>query len=233
MGIFMHEYSVIDHPKHKILFGIAVASIGLSSLVSNRIQPWIHEALNTNIVATFSISGLTIFYGLYLLFNLLVWKVPLFRKIFHFPNLDGVWECSGLSNNTKLKKQFEWDGTITISQTWDKILITLKTKNSTSNSLSTTGGIKYYAGMGYKLSYHYENNPSTNSDKDLSKHEGFCILTFSEDGTSAEGCYFNNMKDRQSYGEMKLKRRKEKKWPILTTLKGWITLKKEDKKMAS
>ncbi|MGE7186257.1 hypothetical protein ACQKKK_20490 [Peribacillus sp. NPDC006672] len=229
----MHEYNVIDHPKHKILFGIAIASIGLSNLVSNRIQPWVQEALNAPIVATISVSGLTIFYALYLLFNLLVWKVPLFRKIFNFPNLDGVWECSGLSNNIRLNEQFKWDGTITIRQTWDKILITLKTKNSNSNSLSTTGGIKYYTGMGYKLSYHYENNPSANSEKDLRKHDGYCILTFSEDGKTAEGCYFNNMKDRQSYGDMKLKRRKEKKWRILTTLKGWITLKKEDKKMAS
>lgn len=229
----MHEYTVIDHPKHKILFGVAVASMGLSSLISNLIQPWIQKAFNAPIVATLSISGLTIFYGLYLLFNLLIWKVPLFRKIFNFPNLDGVWECSALSNNTRLNKQFEWEGTITIKQRWDKILISLKTKNSTSNSLSTTGGIKYYAGMGYKLSYHYENNPNANSDKDLGKHEGFCILTFSEDQKTAEGCYFNNMKDRQSYGEMKLNRRKGNKWLTLTTLKGWITLKKEDKKMAS
>ncbi|MDR4168127.1 hypothetical protein [Bacillus paranthracis] len=228
----MHEYTVIDHPKHKILFWVAISSMGLSSLISTRIQPWIQEVLNAPVIATLSISGVTIFYGLYLLLNLVIWKIPLFRTIFHFPSLEGEWECYGISNNTRLNKQFEWYGTITIRQTWDKILITLKTKNSTSNSLSTTGGIKYYAGVGYKLSYHYENNPSANSDKDLHKHEGFCILTFNEDEKTAEGCYFNNMKDRQSYGEMKLKRRKKEKWPILTTLKDWIISKKEDKKMA-
>jgi hypothetical protein len=226
----MHEYTVIDHPKHKILFGIVMVSGGISSLISNHIQPWIQETLNAPIVATYSFSVLTIFYCIYFLFNLLVWKVPLFRKVFNFPNLDGEWDCSGKSTNNKLKKQFDWKGTVTIKQNWDKILITLRTNNSTSNSLSTTGGIKHYAGMGYKLSYHYENNPSANSDEDLNKHEGFCILTFSEDGKTAEGCYFNNAKDRQSYGEMKLERKKGKKWPILTILRGWISLKQEDKK---
>jgi SMODS-associating 2TM, beta-strand rich effector domain len=225
----MHEYTVIDHPKHKILFGIALVSGGISSLFSNHIQPWIQETFNAPVVATYSVSVLTIFYGLYFLFNLLVWKLPLFGNVFNFPNLDGEWECSGLSTNTRLKKQFDWKGTVTIKQNWDRILITLKTNNSTSSSLSTTGGIKYYAGMGYKLSYHYENNPSANSDDDLYKHEGYCILTFCDDGKTAEGCYFNNAKDRQSYGEMKLERKEVKKWRILTTLKGWITLKKEDK----
>lgn len=207
---FMHEYSVIGHPKHKITFGIAALSGVISSIISNEIQPWLQELFNFSSIATFPVSTFTIFSLLYLLFSLLLWKSSLYKKLFHVPNLDGDWDCIGLSNNIKLNKQFDWNGIVNIRQDWDKILITLKTENSQSNSLSTTVGIKYYSGMGYKLSYHYENTPRANTDKDLQKHEGFCILTFSEDLQSAEGCYFNNMKERQAYGDMKLIRRPKK-----------------------
>jgi len=47
--------------------------------------------------------------------------------------------------------------------------------------------------------------PENLPDKPLYK----IFLTFSENKESAEGCYFNNIKDRQSYGEMKLLRREE------------------------
>jgi len=197
----MHEYTVIGHPREKVIFGITVISLFISNSLSSYLNKWLEQYLN--FTATFSLSAFTVFGLLYLLFNHCIWKVEFFEKLFHFPNLNGEWECDGLSNNIALGEKFDWEGTVIIKQSWDKILISLKTKTSTSQSMSVTGGIKYYAGVGYKLSYHYENTPNASSD-DLRKHEGFCILTFSEDRKVSDGCYFNNIKDRQSYGEMRL-----------------------------
>lgn len=201
----MHEYTVIGHPRQKLIFYIALISILLSNFITNYVDKWLGRYFN--ITFTFSLSGITIFGVLYLIFNNYLWKLKYFEKIFHFPNIEGQWDCTGLSNNIALNRQFDWEGSITIKQTWDKILISLKTNNSSSRSMSVTGGIKYFPGVGYKLSYHYENNPNAATEEDLRKHEGFCILTFSEDRETADGCYFNNIKDRQSYGEMKLKRK--------------------------
>lgn len=201
----MHEYTVIGHPRQRIIFFIALLSIVASNFITNYVDKWIGQHLNTTI--TFSLSSATIFGVLYVAFNNWWWRVECFQRIFHFPDLEGEWKCTGLSNNIALNQQFDWEGEVIIKQSWDKILVSLKTKNSSSSSISVTGGINYFPGFGYKLSYHYQNTPNASTEENLRKHEGYCILTFSEDKKSAEGCYFNNIKDRQSYGEMKLERK--------------------------
>jgi len=155
-----------------------------------------------NIQVTWSIGSFTLFSLLYFLFNMLIWKFSWFGKILKFPNLTGQWACQGASENLKSRSQYDWTGTITIVQTWDKILISLKT---TSRSKSLIGGIRYVPGVGYEVSYHYENTPPVDAIE-LKKHEGFCVLTFANDLKSAEGWYFNNIKDRASYGVMNLER---------------------------
>lgn len=203
----MHEYTVIGHPRQKVIFFVAIVSVVVSNFISDYVYQWLKQFFN--ITLTFTISSSVIFAILYVFFNQFLWKSKIFEKIFHFPNLEGEWKCTGLSNNISLGQKFDWEGTIVIKQSWDKILISLKTKSSSSQSKSVTGGLRYFAGVGYELSYHYENTPNASRDG-LQKHEGFCILTFSPEKEAAGGCYFNNIKDRQSYGEMNLKRRKNK-----------------------
>jgi len=194
-GDALHEYTVIGHPRQKVIFIVAIVSIFASHFITNIIHSWL----------SFSLSAFTLFTILYFLFNQYIWKFSLFEKVFRFPNIAGEWECTGLATNITSNQDFDWEGTTTITQTWDKVLISLRTKTS-PQSLSLTGGIRHFPGVGYKVTYHYENTPSA-SAVEVKKHEGFCILTFSSDLSTAEGCYFNNIKDRASYGEMKLKRR--------------------------
>ena len=201
----MHEYSVIGHPRKTIILVLAIVSGVISKGITNLLETWVAEF---NVVVSFSVSTFTVFALLYLLFNHILWKLNIFSKFLNFPNLNGEWECLGLSNNIKKNKQYPWNGTVVIKQTWDKMLISVKTSTSTSHSISQTGGLRHYPGLGYKMSYHYENIPSV-SQTELKKHEGFCILTFDENVTSATGCYFNNIKDRATYGEMNLRRRAE------------------------
>jgi hypothetical protein len=199
----MHEYSVVGHPREKVIFYLAFLSFLISSFVTYFTEVWMQERFN--IVLSFSLSVAAIFALLYLLFNHVLWKVKLFGKLAGFPNLNGTYECTGLSYHTERQENFEWEGIVTIRQTWDKFLVSVETKTSTSRSQSIVGGLKYLPGVGFKLSYHYENVPNISS-KELKKHEGFCVLTFSEGGMAANGFYFNNYKDRPTYGEMILKR---------------------------
>lgn len=200
----MHEYTVIKHPRHKVLFYLAVLSVGLSSIISIILNKAIVFVLPI-FIGTFSISSFSFFALLYWLFNNYIWKLEFFGKNLKFPNLSGKWKCCGVSNNIKLKKEFQWESTITITQCWDKILIVQKTTTSNSESQSVVGGINYIEGKGYEVSYHYNNTPNV-SEKKLSKHEGFCVLCFSEDLQTAEGYYFNNVKERASYGAMSLRK---------------------------
>ncbi|TMU85863.1 hypothetical protein FGG79_11745 [Bacillus sp. BHET2] len=197
----MHEYTVVDHPRRQIYFFLAIFSSSISGVISTYIHKWEY--------ISFPVSSITIFGLLYLLLNHVIWKLKTFRKIYNFPNIEGEWDLNGLSKNSAQGKEYNWEGTITIKQTWDRVLITLKTKNSSSKSLSITGGIKHFPGDGYRLSYHYQNNTNATADSDMRNHEGFCVLTFSEDQQTAEGYYFNNNKDRQSHGEMCLIRREK------------------------
>ncbi|MBP7510080.1 MAG: hypothetical protein KA807_19870 [Prolixibacteraceae bacterium] len=197
----MHEYCVIGHPREKIIFIMAFISITLAPIVSTIVQTSFQTYFH--IVVALTLSSSSVFAFLYFLFNKYLWRISIFKKMYSFPDFNGRWECKGKSFNKELNIEFEWTGTVVITQTWDKILISLQTGNSSSRSISVISGIKYYPGLGYKLSYHYENIPMPTAT-DLKKHEGFCSLVFNENFELADGFYFNNNKERQTYGEMKL-----------------------------
>ncbi len=201
----MHEYTVIGHPREKIIFYIAYFSIFIAPLISKALNFSLENYLN--ILTCLSIGSTTIFALGYLLFNKIIWKNKFFMHVYNFPNLNGKWDCIGLSFNKNTNTEIEWKGQMIITQKWDKILIAIQTENSTSQSISVIGGIKFYSGLGYRLSYNYENQPSV-TEQELKKHEGFCTLTFNENLSKAEGSYFNNVKERNTFGQIKLIRGK-------------------------
>ena len=198
----MHEYSVIGHPREKITFVVAFISIVFGPIVISFFES-LYSSL-TGQVLSLTVAVMSIFSLLYFAFNKWGWKVKLFSKLFSFPNLNGTWVCVGETLDSDGSVKYEWAGNIEIEQTWDSVLITLKTKNSSSTSLSLVGGIRYIPRVGYKLSYSYNNNPKV-GEPELEKHEGFCELTFTIGLDSAEGYYFNGP-GRFSYGRMNLTR---------------------------
>ncbi|HHB2168546.1 TPA: hypothetical protein ACOQ6R_002687 [Bacillus cereus] len=193
----MHDYIVLESKKKTVISLLAVFSYILSNAITALLNSW--GAVGVSI--TFSL----LFAILYFLFNKYIWKFKICKKFLCIPDLNGEWKCIGLSNNIDLQKQFDWTGEIKIIQTWDKICIAMGNGGS-SKSKSITAAIKYFEGVGYRLSYNYENTPEVYADSDMRKHDGFCVLTFNEDNKKAEGYYFNNIKDRKSYGKMNLER---------------------------
>lgn len=198
----MHEYSVSGHPREKIIFWVAFISIALGPFLMDEVINAYTFVTGKTLSLTIAVS--VVFTAIYFLFNKYLWKVKFFGKVFSFPNLSGTWVCKGSTLNSDGEIEFSWDGKVRIEQTWDKVLITLITDKSKSQSLSVVGGVCHVPTVGYKLSYSYANVPSIDQVA-LDRHEGFCQLTFSEDMTSAQGHYFNGQ-GRFTFGKMILNR---------------------------
>lgn len=202
-GFVMHEYTITNQSRHKILFWMTIIASTISvpiTVLLNRLMSF----FQLGAIISFSISSLTVFTILYWLFNNYIWKFKKISKLMGLPDISGKWINEGKSHNIVTNKKYNWKSEIIITQKWDKILIVSKNENS-SDSKSIVGGMHFVEGKGFDFSYHYLNTPVI-GQKNLNRHEGFCVLCFSEDLSCAEGYYFNNVKDRSSYGEMKLKR---------------------------
>ena len=92
---------------------------------------------------------------------------------------------------------------MTISQTYDEILIKLDTDDSTS--YSTQAQLDKIKDNEYMLSYYYTNNPKASADRDMHKHYGSCRIFFDMEHGLAEADYFTD-RDRGSYGYMLLRK---------------------------
>ncbi|MCO6002706.1 hypothetical protein NML04_12070 [Clostridium perfringens] len=200
-----HEYTVKNHPIEKIIFWIAAFSIIISPYVAKFLNYILNYELNFTFTVTISSSAT--FALLYWGFKTYLWKFKLFEKIFKFPNLNGQYLVEGTSIKNPTGKKIKWTGNIIIEQSWDRIIITLETNNSKSCSKSVVGAIRYISGsQKYELYYYYENEPNM-AQEDLKKHEGLAHISFCKNLLNGEGYYFNNIKERESYGTMNLKRR--------------------------
>lgn len=198
----MHSYDVTGHPKVKVIFFIAIFSVTIATWLNISID-LLERRIGMPISITF--SSITAFGILYLLFSKVVWKCNVFTKIFRYPNLNGKYTIIGESLKDITKEKFNWQGVLLVKQDWDKILVSMKSNNSSSESTSVNGSIVYRPMKGYELTYSYENIPS-NTQAELHKHNGTCTLTFDEELNSAIGNYYNDGKDRKTYGCMNLRR---------------------------
>lgn len=125
------------------------------------------------------------------------------RKFLLVPDLNGQWNCTGhtvLKNATQA--DIHWEGTLSIIQSWSKIMIHLKTSQSESKSISAS--IFHEEGVGYRLLYQYNNRPNAN-ELDLNNHSGTSELLFSEDTLLADGSYYTD-RHRTTVGKMILRR---------------------------
>lgn len=196
----MHPYSTDSPAKHTLLFFIAIVAIAVAGVVG-----WLTDFVNQFTGLTVGgASALTCFAILYALFDKFCWRWRLVRRFLLVPDLNGTWACSARTSMKNAEPvDWPWEATITIRQSWSRIIIRLKTSQSESASIGAS--LDRRPGQGYRLVYHYDNSPST-SQHELHRHSGLCDLVFSDDGASAEGEYFTG-KDRFTAGTMTLKRK--------------------------
>jgi len=202
----MHDYSIDRHPKEKVLFLLALIAIIAAPLVKGLAEylvSLLEVSTGWSSAPVVAVPVFGLFGGLYFLFDRFLWKITFLRKLLLVPDLNGKWVCAGC---TSLKNgepvNFDWNSVVSITQSWSKILIHLKTSQSESKSISAS--IYHEAGVGYRLLYQYNNKPNAD-ELDLSNHSGSAELLFSEDIESASGSYYTD-RHRTTVGTMRLRR---------------------------
>ena len=202
----MHDYAIDRHPKQKVLFLLAFVAIVAtpilnSVLVSLTTKVGLAHGWITTVGTVVPVSAL--FALLYVLFDRHLWKWTMLRRVLLVPDLNGKWECQG---RTVLKEgkavEFNWTGTLTISQSWSKILVHLRTPQSSSRSMSAS--ISHDQGVGYRLLYQYKNEPKA-GEEELQIHTGSVEMDFDEGCRVGEGHYFTDS-HRNTVGVMELTR---------------------------
>ncbi|PCI09710.1 hypothetical protein COB72_05600 [bacterium] len=195
----MHPYAQNSPHQPKLIALIAIFSVALASLLG-----FISAQLTeTTGITVGSISTLAIFSMLWWLFDKKLWKCELTRKLLLVPDLNGTWHCAGktLRKNGE-SVEWDWNATIQIVQSWSKMRVVLKASQSGSTSIAAS--LYHEPGQGYRLIYHYDNDPNPD-EADLARHTGLVNILFSEDIQSADGKYFTD-KDRMTFGSMRLTR---------------------------
>lgn len=203
----MHDYSIDRHPKEKILFVLAYAAISSAPLLNNLIQElvtYLEASTGWSSPPVTAIPVFGLFVGIYMLFDRYFWKCSGLRKVLLVPDLNGKWTCHGqttLRDGTSVAN--DWYGTVTITQSWSKILVYLETGNSQSKSIAAS--IFHEEGVGYRLLYQYDSDPNA-SQLDLSKHSGSAEIAFSDDCKKGGGYYFTDQ-HRQTVGTLRMQRK--------------------------
>ncbi|WP_421289151.1 pancortin-3 [Aeromonas veronii] len=198
----MHDYAVFGHSRATVGRYLGFLSVILTGLISSVIL-WLHQVEGLSFMSVATVSTAAIYFALHWVFNNYVWKkVPLLK----IPDLNGVWSVRGetLSEDDGVIK-YNWEAEIDIEQTWEKISINLKTKQSSSESYTATLAKKSGTRGGWVLHYSYSNSPDASQFHELNSHRGYCEVIFDKELTSGEAAYFNS-NGRRTFGKMYLTR---------------------------
>lgn len=199
----MHDYSIDQHPKQKIIFGLSFLAIVVA--------PWINRLLSllsdqipfisSPVVSSIPVFGL--FMGIFWLFDNKLWKHEFIRRFLLVPDLNGKWKVHGRTVSKEGEAvSIDWSGELSITQSWSKMVMRLVTKTSTSESKSAS--IVRKEGDGYHVTYHYENRPNVDS-ANLLFHIGTAEIKFDASCQNGSGFYYTS-KERTTTGSMKLER---------------------------
>ncbi|KQX96859.1 hypothetical protein ASD28_17360 [Massilia sp. Root133] len=141
-----------------------------------------------------------VFGALYWLLNSYMWRWPGVTHILKVPDLSGTWDCVGESLGPNAPVPPQWNGEVTVVQTWDKLRIRLKTAHSGSSSMAAALG--YDSVDGFVLLYQYRNDPNiVAAAAGMASHMGCAVVTITKDLKSASAEYFNGG-SRLTFGKM-------------------------------
>lgn len=196
----MHDYAIFGHSRAAIGRWLGVGSVIITGAISS-VLVWLHQMTNVQAFSTAVITPAVVYFILHFLFNKYVWKVPFFS----IPDISGIWIVEGETLNEDGTVRYSWVAEIDIEQTWEKMCITMKTSQSTSESYTATLGKKPGTKNGWVLHYSYSNNPNTDQFHELNSHKGYCELVFNKDLTQGSAAYFNS-NGRRTFGKMAVRK---------------------------
>lgn len=210
MVTMAHAYSTDSADRRYIPFFIAAAAVGAAFLAFHfldkyqiQVPWWASPPIDT-----------MAFYGLfYWFFDRFAWKWRLLHwlPLTRVPDVSGEWRghvrpTPTVGISAGLGKQS--NVTISIRQTWTKILVISQT--SLSNSRSLSGSLIVTDEC--SLSYEYLNEPSAAAPDTMHTHRGMARLTLDPSGTILDGEYYSG-RDRQNIGTIRVTRVKTLRAP--------------------
>ena len=159
-----HEYAVlggVNRAKIGRYLALASASVSggivflLLALVDVAHRFGVPANLRPEVVSM--VGAGSVFGALYWLLNRYAWRWAGIAQWLKVPNLRGEWTCHGETLDLDGRVKFSWHGALTITQSWDKLRVRLKTAQSGSNSISAA--LVRDDIEGCVLLYHYQNDP--------------------------------------------------------------------------
>lgn len=202
----MHEYVATMVERPKIVFRIALISIGMM-VGAGLLLRLVSDALPVFVTPPGALVVFGVIFGLYDRF-LWKWKVWRFR-LSAIPNLNGRWRGTvDLRPVSRLRCVKSRDCTITVHQTWSRISIDFESDFSRSTSVMASLGEKSEPHGG--LRYEYDVTPmpgaETPEGKDVSRHFGVARLQpLGVNWAELSGDYYND-RSYQRWGVYKLKK---------------------------
>ncbi len=197
-----HPYTGNGAKKPMLYFYLALFSVAVASFIEylapevfDKVSELLSLSPDTNFIV--SVAPFVVFGLLNVLFSHVFWRIPIAQRYFGVPDISGDWKVVGKTVADDHGEKHEWEAKVSIEQSFENILITLKTSQSGSHSLSAS--FKKRTSSSYELDYLYENEPRP-GEVELSRHTGAAHLIFDLDSNQAEGHYFNG-RGRKSYGE--------------------------------
>jgi hypothetical protein len=202
-----HEYSIIGHSRSAVgrYLGVIAASIAAGSAVATGtaagLAQWLGLSDWQSQITVVPLSAAAVYPVAHWMFDRFAWKYA--GRFLNIPDISGAWRCDGNTLADDGTVKFHWQADITISQSWEKIHVTLRTRQSASHSVSAA--LIPEADGSWMLMYSYRNEPRA-GEPELNAHLGYCEMRFAKSLTNAEGDYFN-ARGRGTFGRMKLAKR--------------------------
>lgn len=196
----MHPYSTNSPANPKLIAMLAIVASAVSAGIGALTKQF-HDTWGWTIGG---VSTLSCFGVLYLVFDRFLWRWKVARAVLLVPDLNGTWECRGKTVlQAGTAQEVSWTGTVTIRQSWSRMVVVMQTEQSTSRSIAAS--LYREPGRGYRLIYHYDNRPNAD-EAGLHRHSGQSDLAFTDDAASASGEYFTGQ-GRLTVGVMQLTKR--------------------------
>lgn len=138
----MHTYSINSDERKTVIGILGILSITIMLIVKNNLclPSWVP------IPSVFAIFG-----GFYWLFDQFIWKFAPINQCLSTPDLNGTWKI--LMKSSRDNYATEYEGMLTITQSWSKIYIFMDGEKAIGKSIMA--GIEIHTSKSFTLKWEY------------------------------------------------------------------------------
>ncbi|NII26816.1 hypothetical protein HB364_17130 [Pseudoflavitalea sp. X16] len=188
----MHTYSINSDERKTVIGILGILSIAIMLIVKNNLclPSWVP------IPSVFAIFG-----GFYWIFDQLIWKLPLINQCLSTPNLNGTWTI--LMKSSRDSYATEYEGVLTITQSWSKIYIFMDGEKAIGQSIMA--GIEVHTSKSFTLKWEYLSQRKPEFAENEYMHYGMTRVMNQPNGaiTVLKGDYYAD-RSRHSSGPVSI-----------------------------